>query len=192
MNSNLVTKVPRQYGGLLSASEQMGFSMPSDIYVGSLLKTLVASKPRSNFLELGTGVGLSLSWMIDGMDDGSRLTSIDNDPELIAMVKSHFGNDDRVRIVCQDGAQWIEEYQGKKFDLIFADAWPGKYSHLSEILGLLRSGGFYVIDDMMEQPNWPEGHSKNVMDLITHLEHRKDIVLTKIQWSTGIVIAVKK
>lgn len=192
MDLNLVTKTPSAYGSLRSKSRQMGFSMPSDVYIGSLLKTLVASKPKGNFLELGTGVGLSLSWMVDGMDDGSILTSIDNDPALISMVGTHFGDDERVRLVCQDGAQWIEEYQGNKFDLIFADAWPGKYSHLSEVLKLLRPGGLYVIDDMLEQPNWPEGHHAHVMNLMACLENRKDMELTKIQWSTGIVIAVKK
>lgn len=60
--------------------------MSSDLGVGSLLKTLVVSKPGENFLELGTGIGLSLSWMVDGMDNGGNITSIDNDPKLTEIV----------------------------------------------------------------------------------------------------------
>lgn len=166
--------------------------MPSDVYIGSLLKTLIASKPKGNFLELGTGMGLSLSWMVDGMDSQSSLTTVDNDSNLIKIVKAYFENDDRVTIICQDGGDWIEKYQGNRFDLIFADAWPGKYSHLENLLKLIKPGGIYVVDDMLEQPNWPNGHNDNVVRLLEQLEEREDIELTKMEWSTGIVIAVKK
>ena len=53
------------------------------LYIGSPLKTLISSKPGSNLLEIGTGIGLSLSWMIDGMDANSTITSVDNDSQLI-------------------------------------------------------------------------------------------------------------
>ncbi|MFB0907398.1 MAG: hypothetical protein QMB03_03790 [Spirosomataceae bacterium] len=65
-------------------------------------------------------------------------------------------------LYASDGSEWIKSYSGDKFDLIFADAWPGKYSELKETLNLLKVGGFYVIDDMTQQPNWPDGHDKNV------------------------------
>ena len=32
--------------------------MPSDLFIGTLLKTLITSKPKSKILELGTGIGL--------------------------------------------------------------------------------------------------------------------------------------
>ena len=57
---------------------------------------------------------------------------------------------------------------------------------------MLRVGGFYVIDDMQHQPNWPDGHQELVNTLIDYLEKRDDINLTKLNWSTGIIIAVKK
>jgi predicted O-methyltransferase YrrM len=76
--------------------------------------------------------------------------------------------------------------------LIFADAWPGKYSEIEEVLTLLHHGGFYVIDDMSQQPNWPVGHEKNVERLIDYLENRSDLNLTKMNWSTGLVVCTKK
>lgn len=192
MDQSLITRVPQAYDSLVLKSNKIGFSMPSDVYIGSLLKTLIASKPKGNFLELGTGMGLSLSWMVDGMDSQSSLTTVDNDSNLIKIVKAYFENDDRVTIICQDGGDWIEKYQGNRFDLIFADAWPGKYSHLENLLKLIKPGGIYVVDDMLEQPNWPNGHNDNVVRLLEQLEEREDIELTKMEWSTGIVIAVKK
>lgn len=192
MNDSSIQNIPTVLPEIQKKSKEIGFTMPSDRYVGTLLKTLIASKPAGRFLEIGTGIGLSLSWMIDGMDADSQLISVDNDSELIAIVQSYFNADERVDILCQDGSEWIRQYQGNRFDLIFADAWPGKYSEIDEVLNLVKLGGFYVVDDMSAQPNWPEGHQENVDGLIEYLEQRDDFALTKMDWSTGLIIAVRK
>ncbi len=51
---------------------------------------------------------------------------------------------------------------------------------------MLIPGGLYVIDDILTQPNWPEGHA--VKALIELLENRTDFHLTKLNWSTGVII----
>ncbi|RRQ48695.1 SAM-dependent methyltransferase [Maribacter algicola] len=191
MDHSNVQDFPKVYSAIQDKCDEFGFTMSSDVYVGTLLKTLVSSKPKGRFLELGTGIGLSLSWMIDGLDAKSKLITVDNDADLIEIAASFFGADDRVEIVCKDGAEWINSYDGEKFDLIFADAWPGKYDQLEEALALLKVGGFYVVDDMLAQPNWPQGHEKNVAELVAYLENREDLNVTKMSWSTGIVLAVK-
>ncbi len=191
MNDSNIKDVPKIHSSIGRKSKEIGFTMPSDLYIGTLLKTLVASKTNGRFLELGTGIGLSLSWMVDGMDADSHLITVDNDPELIKIAMEYFGEDSRLQILCQDGTEWISNYQGDKFDLIFADAWPGKYSDIDKILDLVKVGGFYVIDDMTAQPNWPEGHQDHVDGLVTYLENREDYCLTKMNWSTGLILAVK-
>jgi len=191
MNQKNILDIPKVYPDLLQECEDIGFSMPSDVYIGTLLKTLITSKPNSNFLELGTGTGLSLSWMIDGMDENSKLTTVDNDPELIHIAEGYFGKDERIEIICQEGSAWIKNYSGEKFDLIFADAWPGKFSEVDEVLELVKAGGFYVVDDMTAQSDWPEGHQEKVDLLIDYLENREDFNLTKLNWSTGLIVAVK-
>jgi len=192
MNDSNIQDKPKIHHEILRKSEEIGFTMPSDVYIGTLLKTLVSSKPNGRFLELGTGIGLSLSWMLAGMNEGSGLVSVDNDAELIAIAEQYFGEDLRVDLVCADGSEWIKQYSGDKFDLIFADAWPGKYSEIDKTLELLKVGGFYVIDDMAAQSNWPKGHDKNVDGLVSYLENRRDFNLTKLNWSTGLIIAVKR
>ncbi len=192
MNDSNILHRPQIHSAIALKSKEIGFTMPSDLYIGSFLKTLITSKPKSNILELGTGIGLSLSWMIDGMDAESRLISVDNDPKLIEIAEGYFGDDTRVEIICEDGEVWIKNYKGEKFDLIFADAWPGKYSTLNETLDLLKVGGLYIIDDMIAQPNWPDGHQENVEGLVEYLEDRSDFNLTKMNWSTGLIIAAKK
>ena len=191
MNDKLIADTPLSFKKLEDKCREIGFTMPSDIHIGSLLKTLIASKPKANVLELGTGIGLSLSWMIEGLDTNAKITTIDNDSELTQIAQEFFGQDPRVQIICMDGSEWIQNYQGDAFDLIFADAWPGKYSDIDQTLNLLKVGGFYIIDDMNVQPNWPEGHEQNVNQLINYLENRQDLSLTKMCWSSGVIIASK-
>jgi predicted O-methyltransferase YrrM len=184
-------KVPRGYDSILRESEQINFSMPSDLKTGSLLRTLVSAKPGGKFLELGTGTGLSLSWIVEGMDKDSRVISIDTEEKFLSIARSVFENDPRVSILCIDGAEWITQNKASKLDLIFADAWPGKYNTLDETLALLNVGGFYVIDDMLPQANWPAGHAEKAEELIEYLEGLHYIQLTKLNWSTGVIILTR-
>ena len=192
MNDLEILDSPKVYGRIKEQSNKIGFQMTSDTQVGSLLKTLVTSKPKANVLELGTGTGLSLAWILDGLDADGTIISIDNDEALKSVAALHFENDARVQFFCGDGAEWLSNYRGPLFDLIFADAWPGKYHDLEEALSLLKVGGFYIVDDMMPQTNWPEGHAEKAENLIKKLEDRLDFNLTKVNWSTGIIIGVKK
>lgn len=184
--------IPTIYPEIKQKCENIEFSMLSDIRLGALLKTLVASKPSAHILEIGTGVGLSLSWILDGVDDSSKIISIDNDPELIDIANGYFSEDSRVELVCADGSEWLRSYTGPKFDLIFADSWPGKYQDVDLALQLLQYGGFYIIDDMLEQPNWPQGHDEKAKKLITQLEEKDQFTMVKLNWSTGIIIMTKQ
>ncbi len=192
MNDFNILDKPNTYSKIEERSKAIGFDMSSDMQLGSLLRTIVVSKPGSRILELGTGTGLSLSWMVDGMDSVGSLISIDNDPKCINIAATYFGADPRIELVCTDGSTWLKAYVGPRFDMIFADSWPGKYSELEEVLALLNIGGFYVVDDMLPQSNWPEGHEEKASSLIQELENRTDLSITKMNWSTGIIIGVKK
>ncbi len=183
---------PKTYWALDKATKENGFTMPSEMLTCSLLRTLAASKPSGKFLELGTGTGLSTSWILDGMDEHSILVSIDNDPALLTIAKTFLGNDVRLSLVESDGADWIHHNQGYKFDYIFADTWHGKYLLLEPVLEMLRPGGFYIVDDMLPQMNWPEGHAEKAAKFVAYLDARNDLFLTKQDWASGIIVAVKK
>jgi predicted O-methyltransferase YrrM len=192
MTEEIRQAYPESYHSIEKATKDANFSMASDALTCSLLKTLASSKPAGKFLELGTGTGLSAAWILEGMDESSTLISIDNDERYLSIAQAHLGRDKRLKLVCIDGHEWIEENQHQKFDYIFADAWPGKYFLLDETLSMLNNGGLYILDDMLPQTNWPEGHAAKANKLIEDLEKRSDITLTKQRWATGIIIATKK
>jgi predicted O-methyltransferase YrrM len=192
MTENINQHLPTAYNDIDAATRLSGFTMASDILTCSLLRTLAASKPSGKFLELGTGSGLSTSWILDGMDSDSTLISIDHDASLLKIADDHLGHDDRLSLVYADGGEWMAANWYQKYDYIFADTWHGKYLLLNEVLAMLKRGGLYIIDDMLPQPNWPEGHDEKAKDLIATLETREDLLLTKQVWATGIIVAVKK
>lgn len=192
MTEEINQQYPPAYNHILEATTIAAFTMASDVLTCSLLRTLAASKPSSKFLELGTGTGLSASWILDGMDAGSSLISIDNDEKFLKIAREYLSDDNRLELICVDGDEWIERNKQQKFDFIFADTWHGKYLLLDEALSMLNKGGFYIIDDMLPKPNWPQGHAEKVTGLIQHLETRNDLVLIKQLWATGIIIATKK
>jgi len=192
MNEEIRQAIPLHYNAIDEATKSSGFTMASDIMTCSLLRTLAASKPAGKFLELGTGTGLATSWILDGMDSGSSLVSIDNDDKLLAIATRFLGTDSRLSLVSTDGADWVNNNRQQKFDYIFADTWHGKYLLLDEVLDMLNKGGLYILDDMLPQLNWPEGHHEKAINLVKYLDSRKDLLLTKQAWATGIVVAVKK
>jgi predicted O-methyltransferase YrrM len=124
------------------------------------------------------------------MDAEARLVSVDVDASAQAIARGFLGGDPRVDFVLGDGLDFILRSKPRSFDLIFADAWPGKYEGLEAALGLLRRGGLYVADDMLPQPNWPENHQPRVDGLLSVLSEAPGMTTTFMTWSSGIVISV--
>lgn len=184
---------PSRLKHIEEATKAIGFTMGSNHLTGSLLRTLATAKPSGMLLELGTGTGLSAAWLLDGMDAQSRLITVDNNENNTAIARQFLGQDPRVTFNTMDGATFVTSMQGQgsDFDLIFADMPPGKFQYLDETLQLLKPGGLYFIDDMLLLTSWEEAHVSRVYRLISTLEHREDLRITKLNWSTGIIIAAK-
>jgi predicted O-methyltransferase YrrM len=191
--TNEYIKEPKTLKDIVADTKNIGFDMCSEKDVGVLLRVLAASK-NGEFLELGTGTGLSTAWILDGMDEKSHLITVDNDEKLLDIAKKHLGHYKNVEFVCDDGNVFLERLkkENKKFDFIFADTWAGKYEMLDETLDMLNTKAFYIIDDMLPQPNWPKGHEKKVEKLIDYLHSREDLEIVNLDWSSGVIVCVKK
>ena len=183
---------PVVMAALLKEAKSLGFRLFSELLTGSLLRTLAATKPGGRLLELGTGVGVGIAWLLDGLSPGASLLTVDGDPRVQEVAQRHLGADPRVHFHLGDAAPLLGQLPAGSFDLIFADALPGKFSHLTEALRLLRVGGLYVVDDLRPQPTWPKDHAANVERLMGELQAREELTLTRLDWSTGIVIAVRR
>jgi predicted O-methyltransferase YrrM len=166
--------------------------MASEPRTGALLQMLAASKPGGRFLELGTGTGIATAWLLSGMDAASTLISVDTDEQVQAVAREALCHDPRLKLLSHDGAAFLWRQPKKSFDLIFADAIPGKYEAPDEALAIVKTGGYYVIDDMLPQPNWPEGHGDKARALLDRLATDLRFVMLPLVWSTGVVVLVRK
>ncbi|MCX5335923.1 O-methyltransferase [Streptomyces sp. NBC_00140] len=185
------SRLPTSLTTLRAKARDAGFIMSSEDRTGSLLATLAAARPEGRILELGTGVGEGTAWLLSGMDRSSCLTTVELDPTVQAIAEEQLGADPRVTFVSGDGGTWLENFDGAPFDLVFADTWPGKFTHLDRALELVAPGGTYLIDDLFPQPGWPEGHEASVERLLAELDEREDFRCVRLAWSSGLLMAVR-
>ena len=191
MNDGAISRQPGTLEAIQRDTAALGFTMASEAKTGALLAALAASKPGGRLLELGTGTGLGTAWLLAGMDAAARLDSVDTDPAVVAVARRRLASDTRVTFHVMDGAEFLDRAGPGQFDLIYADTWPGKFFHLEQALALLRPGGIYFIDDLLPQPNWPDGHAAKVPALIEAIEQRPEFTTVKLAWASGLMLVVR-
>ncbi len=180
---------PSQLQLIKQRTRALGFAMACEDSVGVLLRTLAASKRGGRLLELGTGTGVGTAWLMGGMDTASKLTTVDISAEYQQVAREVFVGDGRLEILTLDAAEFLRKQSASSFDLVFADAMPGKFVHLNEALALVKPGGFYVVDDLLPQENWPSEHAPKVSQLIAKLT-----ALSQFRWvgpTCGVMILTR-
>ena len=192
MDDTAIVRTPPALAAIQAETARLGFSMASEPKTGALLAALSASKPGGRLLELGTGTGIGTAWLLSGMDTWARLDTVDTDPAVVDVARRYLAADPRVAFRIEDGAAFLARADAETYDLIYADAWPGKFTDLDAALHGLRQGGFYVIDDLLPQANWPEGHAAKVDALIADLERRRGFAVVRLAWASGLMLVVRQ
>ena len=125
-----------------------GFEHSCERGVGEMLAVLAATtRFGGRILELGTGFGVGLAWILNGL--GSRtdveVVSVERDAERVeALAKVDLPA--RVSIVEGDIGALLPALG--QFDLIFADAEAGKWTGLELTIAALAPLGLLLVDDM--------------------------------------------
>ena len=192
MGDTTIVRTPPALAAIQAETAELGFSMASEPRTGALLAVLSAAKPGGRLLELGTGTGIGTAWLLFGMDASARLDTVDTDVAVVDVARRHLGGDARVAFRIEDGGVFLNRADPDTYDLIYADAWPGKFTDLDAALGCIRQGGFYVIDDLLPQANWPDGHAVKVDALIAELERRPGFAVVRLAWASGLMLVVRQ
>jgi len=85
---------------------------------GEFLRTLVEGRGRAVIGETGTGYGVGLAWLAAGMHPGSRLISVERDPERAAAAASLFRGDPAIHVIT---GEWRELREYAPFDVLVLD-----------------------------------------------------------------------
>ena len=182
---------PKQLPAIKARTEQLKFNMASEDRTGALLRVLAASKPGGRLLELGTGTGIGTSWLLSGMDETATLISVETDQNLQGIAREILGSDKRLILVLEDGETFLSKQLAQSFDLVFADAVPGKFEFLDDALLVVKPGGFYIIDDLLPQPNWPEEHGEKVDKLMYRLSADPRFAMVPMIWASGVAVLTR-
>ena len=173
-------------------AQSSGFELSSDNGVGALLASLAAAvRPHGTIVELGTGAGVGLAWIVHGIGARTDLTvyTVDIDPALLSTTATA-GWPRFVHFVEGDGARLVRELA--PVDLVFADAAGGKIDGLESTIDALRPGGMLVVDDMDPARHEPDGLLGAINAVRAALVEHPDLVTAELDFSTGVVIATKR
>jgi predicted O-methyltransferase YrrM len=113
--------------------------------LGGLIRALATSKVGGTFLCLGEDAGEVGAWILDGMDLSSGLVALARDPREHSALERELGQDLRVSVHRQDAESFLTDVRAHRFDLV-VDRTGGDHRAVLRLgLGLLRPGGFYVV-----------------------------------------------
>lgn len=182
----------RQRSGRVRTSRQRWFPARLRGRSGRLLAALAAAVPRGGrVLEIGTGVGVGLAWLVHGL--GAR-----QDVEVVTVEL-----DDAVQQTALSARwpPWVRFESGNgaevvgrlgRFDLIFADAPGGKIFKLRRTVAVLREGGVIVVDDM-DLARHADEQLRSALAVVRHrLLDNAELVCAELGFSSGVIVAVKR
>jgi predicted O-methyltransferase YrrM len=184
--------VPDRVRTATNRAEAVGFTMSCDPRVGQLLGVLAAALPRGGrILELGTGTGVGLAWIVEGL--GSRadveVVSVEVAPDIGVLAASNEWPD-FVKLEVGDALEFIGKPEC--YDMIFADAQGGKWEGLEQTINSLRPGGLLLVDDMEPAEYMNDEHRVKTVEVREQLLASERISHVELNWATGLILCARR
>lgn len=183
--------VPAAVAGAKRRAKDLRFTKSCEDKVGRLLAVLAATVPfEGRILEIGTGVGVSLAWIITGLRERRdvAVVSIESEQRLSNAALT-WSWPSYVNILTADATEVLTTLG--TFDLIFADAAPVKYGNIGPVLNALRPGGLLVIDDLVSDSKTTEQQQTEKDTLRRSLLRNPELQAVELEWSTDLILATK-
>ena len=188
----MIGGLPAPVSEALSRADRTGFEMSSDQQVGELLAVLGAAVPGGGrILELGTGVGVGLSWIVHGLTGRAdvEVVSVEADQNTAA-IAAEADWPRFVRLVVGDALAMAQA--SGQFDLVFADAPAGKWDGLEHTIAAVHPTGHLVVDDM-NPPHWIDDHHRaKTAEVRSTLLGHSDLVSVEIAWASGVILCPRR
>ena len=185
-------ELPGRVRAAYGRASRTGFRLSCEAGVGRLLAALAAAVPDGGrVLEIGTGAGVGLAWLVHGLGARSdvEVVTVELDDEVRQTALS-VPWPPWVRFESGDGAEAVGRLG--QFDLIFADAPGGKLSGLDRTVAALRRGGVLVVDDM----DLTRHDDEQLRSALAGVRHRllgdARLVCAELSFSSGVIVAVKR
>ncbi|HKH89031.1 MAG TPA: class I SAM-dependent methyltransferase [Acidimicrobiales bacterium] len=185
-------ELPPAVAAAQARAERLGFELSSEPEVGRLLAFFASRVPKGGrMLELGTGAGVGLAWIVHGIGDRHdvEVVSVEIDGEQAAHTRAA-GWPGWVSILEGDGADLVGTLGS--FDLIFPDAPGGKIFKLRKTIAALRPGGVILVDDMdLSRHSDPDLRS-GLASVRERLFEHPDLVCAELPFASGVILASRR
>jgi predicted O-methyltransferase YrrM len=168
---------------------------------GAALRMLAAAASARSVIEIGTGTGVSGTWLLRGMRPDGVLTSIDVESEhqrLARLTYSEAGfPPGRVRLINGAALDVLPRFTEEAYDLLFIDALKAEYpEYLVEGVRLLRPGGVVAVDnalwhDKVADPEMDDPDTQAVRSLLETVAEDTGLVSALLPVGDGLLVAVK-
>ena len=99
--------------------------------------------------------------------------------------------DARVTFHVLDGADFSAARRKAHYDLIYADAWPGKFSHLDDALSLLPAGDLLHRRSSAATELARGTCARRCQRSSRRIERQAGFVTVKLSWASGLMLAVR-
>jgi predicted O-methyltransferase YrrM len=174
-------------------AKDLRFTMSCEDRVGQLLAVLAAAVPvGGRILEIGTGVGVGLAWIVNGLGDREdvKVISIESDRRL-GNAAIGWSWPTYVEILLEDASTRMATLGA--FNLIFADAAPIKYRQSVDLtVRLLKPGGMLIIDDLHAGPKTTEQQQIEKAALRTAIVDHPELEVVELDWASGLLLGTKQ
>jgi demethylmenaquinone methyltransferase/2-methoxy-6-polyprenyl-1,4-benzoquinol methylase len=172
-------------------AREHGFDHSCEPPTGELLAALAAAVPAGGrVLELGTGTGVGLAWIVHGLNgrDDVSVVSVERDPGT-AEAAAAGDWPSWVRIVTGDAVALLPGLG--TFDLVFADAEGGKWDRLDLSVAALRPGGQLLLDDLDPARYELPGHRAAIAGIRAALRGDAALTVADLPVGSGLLIAAR-
>jgi predicted O-methyltransferase YrrM len=191
-NASNALRVPPGVRAAYEREQQLRFKQSSEPEVGRLLSVFAAMvPPKGRILELGTGAGVGLAWIVHGL--GKRqdvdVVSVELDSEQ-AMFVRNAGWPPWVSILVGDSTELIGAMGA--FDLIFADTPGGKIYNLGKTIAALRPGGVLALDDMDVPSDDKPDRLARIAYVRSQLFGRPELICSELALASGMIVAARQ
>lgn len=169
---------------------------------GALLATLAAGAGAKHVVEIGTGAGVSGTWLLDGMPDGGVLTSIDVEVEYQRSAREAFAAagipTSRTRTIGGLALNVLPRLADGAYDLVLVDADVEELPDLAlQARRLLRVGGTMVIpralwQDRVADPARRDASTVAMREVVRTLLVDEEWHASLLPVGDGVLIAVKR
>jgi predicted O-methyltransferase YrrM len=169
---------------------------------GAVLRFLTACLDAKSVVEIGTGAGVSGTWLLRGMAADGVLTTIDVEAEHQRVAKQTFAaagfSGAKVRLITGRALDVLPRLSDGAYDLVFIDASKSEYvDYMAEAMRLLRPGGIIAFDNALWHGRVPDPTSRDaetvaIRELLRQVRDDDRLVPLLLPNGDGLLIAVVK